>query len=82
MALWNCDLSNDEDHDNGNGNVKGGGQDKGANTGEREEPVRPDQRWEEDDNLSEDNDTRALKWMPMGSRKEFATSLISPPSGI
>jgi len=81
MALRNCDLSDDDD-DDGNGNSTGGGQDKTANTGKGKGPVRPDQRGEDDDNLSEDNDTRALEWLPMCSRKELATELVSHLSGI
>ena len=82
MALWNRDLSDDEDDDDGNGNSTGGGQDKRANTGKGKEPVRPDQRGEDDDNPSEDDDTRALEWLPMCSRNELATELVSHLSGI
>ena len=82
MALQNCDLSDDEDDDDGNGNSKGGGQDKGPNTGKGKEPVWPDQRGKDDDNLSEDDDTRALEWLPMCSREELATELVSHLSGI
>jgi len=82
MALRNCDLSDDEDDDNGNGNSKGGGQDEGANTGKGKEPVQPDQRGEDDYNPSEDDDTRALELLPMCSRKELVTELVSPLSGI
>jgi len=57
MALQNCDLSDNEDDDDGNGNSKGCVQAKGANTGKRKEPVWPDQRGEDDDNPSEDDDT-------------------------
>jgi len=32
MALQNCDVSNDEDDDDRNGNLKGGRQDTGAST--------------------------------------------------
>jgi hypothetical protein len=81
MALRNCDLSDDED-DDGNGNSMGGWQDQRANTGKGKGPVQPDQRGEDDDNLSEDDDTRALQWLPMCSRKELATELASHPSGI
>jgi hypothetical protein len=81
MALRNCDLSDDHDGD-GNGNSTGGGQDKRANTDKRKGPVRPDQRSEDDDNPSEDDDTRALEWLPMCSRKELATELVSHVSGI
>jgi len=82
MALRNCDLSDDKDDDDGNGNSKGGGQDKGANTGHGTEPVQPDQRGEDDDCPSEDDDTRAIEWLPMCSRKVLATELVSPLSRI
>jgi len=82
IALWNCDLSDDQDDDDGNGNSKGGGQDKRANTGKGKESVRPDQCGEDDDNLSEDDDTRTLEWLPMCSRKELAMELVSSLSGI
>jgi hypothetical protein len=51
MTHRNCDLSDDDD-DHGNGNSTGGGQDKRANTGKGKEPVRPDQRGEDNDNPS------------------------------
>jgi len=89
MALRKCDLSHDEDDSSGNGNLKGGEQDKGANTGEGKEPVRPDKRGQDDDNQSEDDDnqsedadTTALKWLPMCSQLELATERVSPLSGI
>jgi len=82
MALWNCNLSDDEDDDNGNGNSKCGGQDKGANTGVGNEPVQQDYRGEDDDNLSKDSDdpseyddTRALEWLPMCSEKSWLLNL-------
>jgi len=81
MALRNCDLSDDDD-DDGNGNSTGGGQDNRANAGKGKGPVRPDQRGEDDDNPSEDDDTRALEWLPMCSRKELATELVSHLSRI
>jgi len=46
------------------------------------EPVWPDQRGEDDDNPSEDDDTRALEWLPMRSGNELATDLVSPLSRI
>jgi hypothetical protein len=82
MALRNRDLSNNEDDDDCNGNSKGGGQDEEANTSKGKEPVRQDQRGEDDDNPSEDYATRAPEWLPMCSRKELATELVSPLSGI
>ena len=82
IALRNRDLSDDEDDDDGNGNSKGGGQDEEANTGKGKEPVRRDQRGQDDDNPSEDDDPRALEWLPMCSRKELATELVSLLSGI
>jgi hypothetical protein len=82
MVLRNRNLSDDEDDDDGNGNSKGGGQDEEANTSKGKEPVRRDQRGEDDDDPSKDNDTRALEWLPMCSRKELATELVSPLSGI
>jgi hypothetical protein len=81
MALQNCDLSDDDD-DDGSGNSTGGGQDQRANTGKGKGPVQPDQRGEDDDNPSEDDDTRALEWLPMCSRKELATEPVSYLSGI
>jgi len=60
----------------------GGGQDKGANTGGGKEPVWPDQWGEDDDNPSEDNDTRALKWLPMYSGKELVMEILNHLSGI
>jgi len=44
--------------------------------------VRQDQRGKDDDNLSEDDDTTALEWLPICSRKELATELVSPLFGI
>ena len=82
MAHRNCDLSDDEDDDDGNGNLEGGGQDKGANTSNGKEPVQPDQRGDDDDNPSKNADTGALEWLPMCSRKELATELVSHLSGI
>jgi hypothetical protein len=81
LALLNCGLSNDDDDDD-NGNSMGGGQDKIGNTGKGKEPVRPDQCGEDDNNPSEDDDTRALGWLPMCSRKELETELVSHLSGI
>ena len=81
MALRNCDLS-DDDNNNGNCNSMGGGEDKSAYTGQGKESGRPDQRGEDDDNPSKDDDTRALKWLPMCSRKEMATEHVSYLSGI
>jgi len=82
MARQNCDLHNDEDADDSNGSSKSGGQDTGANTSKGNERVRPNQCGEDDDNPSEDDDTRALEWFPMWHRKEFATELVIPLSGI
>jgi len=65
MVLWNHNLSDDEDDDGSTVNSKGNEQNKGANTGKGKEPVRLDQRGEDNDNPSKDNDTRALKWLPM-----------------
>jgi hypothetical protein len=76
MVVRNCDLS-DDNHEDSNGNSTGGGQDQRANTGKGTEPVRPDQRGEDDDNPSKDDGTRALEWLPMCNRKEFATELVS-----
>ena len=81
MALQNCDLSNDT-NDDGNGNSTGGGQDKRANTGKGKDPGWPDQRGEHDDNPSEDNNTRALKWLPMCSQNKLGMELVSHLSGI
>jgi hypothetical protein len=67
MALRNRDLSDNEDDDDCNGNSKGSGQDEEANTSKGKETVRRDQRGEDDDNPSEDYDTRALEWLPMCS---------------
>ena len=82
MALPNCTFSNDEDDDDGNGNSTGGGQEKGANTDKEKEPVQPDQCGEDDDNPSEDDDTRAPEWLPRCCRNELATELVSHLSGI
>ena len=61
MVLWNCDRSDDQDDDHGNGNSKGGGQDKGGNTSEGKLPVRPDHCGDDDNGLSEDDDKRAVQ---------------------
>jgi len=82
MALRNCNVSDDQDDDDGSANSRCGGQFKGAITGEGKEPVEPDQGGEDDDNHSEDDETRALEWLPMCSRKESAMELVSPLSGI
>jgi len=82
MMLRKCDLSSDEDDEDGIGNLNGGGQDKGDITGNGKEPVRPDQRGEDDSSTSKDDDNRDLEWLPMRSRKELATELVSPLSGI
>jgi hypothetical protein len=79
-ALRNCDLADDDD--DGNVNSTGGGQTKRANTGKGKEPVRPDQRGEDDDNPSEDDDPRALEWLRMCTRNELATELVSHLSRI
>jgi len=82
MTLRNCNLPDDEDGENGNGNSTGSGEDNGANTGEGNEPTQPDQRGEDNKSPSEDNDTRALEWLPMCSRKELTTELVSHQSRI
>jgi hypothetical protein len=76
MGLWNC-IGWDDDNDDHMGNLRGGGQDARANTGERKKSVRPDQLGNDDDNLPEDNDTRALEWLPISSQNVLAMELVS-----
>jgi hypothetical protein len=61
MALRNCDFSDDEDYEDCNGNSICSGPDNGANTHEGKELVQPDSCSEDDDNLFQDDDTRALE---------------------
>jgi len=50
--------------------------------GKCKEPDWPDQGSEDNDNQSEDDDTRALKWLTMCSTQELATEHVRPPFGI
>jgi hypothetical protein len=82
MVFQNCDLCDDEGVEDSNGHSTGSGQGNGANNSRGKEPVRPDQFWVGDDNPFEDDDTKALEWLPMCSRTEFARELVSTLSGI
>jgi hypothetical protein len=82
MALWNCNLSEDEHDANGIGNSTGSGQDIGATTSKAKEPIRPDQHGKDDNIPSEDDNTRAFKWLPICSQQELAMELVSYLSGI
>jgi hypothetical protein len=82
MAFQNCDLGNNEGVEDSNGNLTSGGQHTGANNGRGKEPVRPDQCWVGNNNPFKDDDTRALEWLLICSRSEFARELVSPLSGI
>jgi hypothetical protein len=82
MSPRNCNHTNDEDDDDGNGNPIGSGHGQGTNTNKAVEPVWPDHCSEDGDNATEHDDTRALKWLPMCSRFELATKLVSHPSRI
>jgi hypothetical protein len=78
LAYRNCNLSNHKDDDDGYCNLQGIGQDTLANTGKQQKPVRPDYCREVDCNPLKDNDTQALKWLPMCSWNELAMELTSP----
>jgi len=83
LVIWNCNCCNDDDDDdNGNSNLKGSRQDKKAKTGNGNEPILPNQHFEDNDNPSENNDTKALELLSMCSLTELITNLVSPLSGI
>jgi hypothetical protein len=82
MVLWNCNRSEDEHVANPIGNSTGCGQDMEATTSKGREPIRPDQHGEDDDIPSEDDNTRALKWLPIWCKQELAMELVSHLSGI
>ena len=78
MVLRNGNLSDDEaDHDRKR-NSKVSWEVISSNSRKGKEPVGPDQCGKEDNNPSEDDDTRALEWLPMCSRKDLVMELLWP----
>jgi hypothetical protein len=61
IALWNCDLSDDKDEDDGNGYLTGGRQVQEAITGQGMEHFWPDQRADENNNPLKDDVTISAK---------------------